>query len=139
MTDWNLIRDVMNAALDACEHAERLKLGASDRDLRTRSAPVVSVFDILTSAWTYPEKLGYEIIRARHALSTDVPYRLELARVVAGVGAACAELVGSDALDHPVDLGDNAAQSLRSRTAAMATWYRHRFTQALTEAAANRE
>jgi hypothetical protein len=136
-TDWNLVREVMNAAIDACEHAERLGVGEDDRELVTTKPPIVSVFDVLTSAWTYPETLRYEIVRARHDVGDDVPYRLELARIIAAVGETCAELVGARKLDAPAPSA-RGPQTIRTRTEAMANWYRDRFRAALTDACAKR-
>jgi hypothetical protein len=129
-TDWDLVREVMNAAIDACEHAERLGIAEDDRELSTTKPPVVSVFDVLTSAWTYPESVRYEIIRARHDLSDDAPYRLELARIIAAVGEACAELVAARRLDDPTPAGP----TIRAKARALSAWYRDRFRTALTDA-----
>lgn len=50
-TDWALVREVMNTAIDACEAAGRLQLSEHDRSLRTGTDRVV-VWEVLTSART---------------------------------------------------------------------------------------
>lgn len=66
-TDWNVVRNLMNAAIDACERIEASGYVEADRDAVIDIAgQEVSVHDLLVSAWTYPEKLRYQIIRERH-------------------------------------------------------------------------
>ena len=69
-TDWPLVRQLLSAAVDACEAAERLGLADEDRDLPTGVGPV-AVADVLASAWTYAENVRYAVVRARHALGAD--------------------------------------------------------------------
>lgn len=138
-TDWDLIRDVMTAAIDACEAAERLDLSEADRSLQTGTNGVV-VWDVLTSAWTYPENTQYAIIRARHDLNDDVPYRLEFARVMRNVSDACAELVGASHLDEPISGIErvSGSRSIRDMVHGMANWYRQHMVGQLSAAAASK-
>ena len=92
-TDWQLVRDLLAAAVDACEAADRLRLTEHDRALPTGSG--ANVWEVLTSAWTYPENVQYAVVRARHDLGEDAPYRPELGRPLVAVAAVCAELVGA--------------------------------------------
>lgn len=66
-TDWNVIRGMMNAAINACERIEASGYAETDRDATINvGGQQVSVRDMLVSAWTYPENLRYQIIRQRH-------------------------------------------------------------------------
>jgi HD-like signal output (HDOD) protein len=101
-TDWNLIRDVLNAAIDSCE---RLEQAGYAEEQRSRSVQVggrqVNVLEFLISAWTLPENVRYEIIRARHDENLDLPYVPETARILTAVAAACAELIGAGGRHRP--------------------------------------
>ena len=59
-TDWALVRAMMAAAIDACERIEASGYREDDRDatIDVHGQPV-SVHDILASAWTFPERLGF--------------------------------------------------------------------------------
>jgi len=95
-TDWELIRAMMRSAIDACERLEALGVGENDRDAWVEIAGrQISVFEILTSAWTYPETLRYQIVRDRHEKGADLPYVPETARVLVNMAQACAELIGA--------------------------------------------
>lgn len=134
-TDWALIREVMNAVIDACEATERLELPETDRALPTGSG--ANVFDVLTSAWTYPENLRYAVIRARHDLAEDAPYRSELTRALTQAAEACGELVGATRLQQPsnaVGARDGIAAGMR----ALSIWYRTQMVPQLTQAATTR-
>ncbi|WP_455874794.1 hypothetical protein [Rhizobium yanglingense] len=94
MTDWELIRDMMAAAIDACE---------SDRDA------AVSV----RGAWTYPENIRYAIIRERHEKADDRAYVPEASRTLVAMAHAAAEIIGSGQPKAP------AADDIRK----MITWF----------------
>ncbi len=86
----------MESAIAACERLEALGLREEDRAAVARVGDQsVSVFDVLTSSWTYPEALRYRIIRQRHEAGADQPYVPETARVLVNVAQACAELIGA--------------------------------------------
>ena len=96
MTNWNLVRDMMKAAIDACERMEAVGLKESDRDAAISvGGQDVTVQDFLTSAWIYPENIRYAIIRGRHALGDDLAYVPEAARILVAMAQAAAE-TGSD-------------------------------------------
>jgi hypothetical protein len=95
-TDWNLIREMMAAAIDSCEQIEAAGYSEQDRDLTIDvSGQTISVHEFMVSAWTLPENLRYRIIRDRHDKSIDLPYIPEAARVITRMAEACAELIGA--------------------------------------------
>lgn len=136
-TDWALIREIMTAAIDACEASEHLGLSEEDRSLPTGTDGVV-VWDVWTSAWTYPENLRYSVIRARHRLGDDAPYRPELARVLREVGAVCAELVGAKRLDAPLG-ADGRAGSIRTMVQGLPQWYGEQMVPQLSRVASGKQ
>ena len=136
-TDWTLVRELMTAAIDACEAADRLALAAEDRGLPTGSG--ASVWDVLTSAWTYPENVQYAVVRARHDLADDAPYRHELGRPLVAAAAVCAELVGATRLDDsPRTVDGTDAPSVRRTVTQLADWYREQMVPQLARAADRR-
>lgn len=95
-TDWNSIRGMLNAAIDACERIEALQYAETDREAMIDiGGQMVSVHDFLVTAWTYPEKLRYQIIRERHDAGVDLPYVPEAARILLAMSQAAIELVGA--------------------------------------------
>jgi len=93
-TDWEQIRGMMNAAIDACERIEATGYVAADRDATIDvRGQAVSVHDLLVSAWTYPENIRYQIIRERHAKEADLAYVPETARILIAMAEAGAELI----------------------------------------------
>ncbi|MDN7181439.1 hypothetical protein M0D69_26245 [Caballeronia sp. SEWSISQ10-4 2] len=116
-TDWNLIREVLNAAIDTCEGLERAGYAEEHRSQTVQvNGQQVSVQDFMISAWTLPENARYEVIRARHEKNLDLPYVPESARILTAVAAACAELVGAD---------DAPPAELYMR--GMINWYQNHF------------
>jgi len=95
-TDWDLVRSMMNAAVDACERIEKSGYGEHDRDATVEiDGRQVSVHDFLVSAWTLPENLRYQIIRTRHDAGDDMAYVPETARILVAMAQAAAELIGA--------------------------------------------
>ncbi len=95
-TDWNLIRAMMGAAIDACERIEAAGYTENDREAAIDiGGQRVSVHDFLVSAWTLPENLRYQIIRERHDQAADLPYVPETARILIATAQASAELIGA--------------------------------------------
>jgi hypothetical protein len=134
-TDWALVRTLMDAAISACEQVDRLGLKESDRMLPTGTGNVV-VWDVMTSAWTYPENVRYDVVRARHRLGEDAAYPPECARVLREAASVCAELVGASRLDEAAAAGgDQAARrSIRALVEGLAVWYRDQMVPQLTRA-----
>ncbi|WP_231949383.1 hypothetical protein [Herminiimonas arsenitoxidans] len=95
-TDWNLVREMMAVAIDSCEEFEKSGYAETYREL---TVPIndfeISLQEIMVSACTYPELLRYQIIRERHDKQLDIPYIPEQARILMGMAAACAELIGA--------------------------------------------
>lgn len=95
-TDWKLIRELMASVIDSCEQIEAAGYTEQDRHLTVDvSGQKVTVQDIMTSAWTLPENLRYQIIRERRNMGADLPYTPEVARVLVKMAEACSELVGA--------------------------------------------
>jgi len=95
-TDWDLIREMMKAAIDTCERIEKAGYKESDREATIDvNGQQVSVHDILVSAWTMPENIRYQIIRERHLSGSDLHYVPEAARILTATAQAGAELIGA--------------------------------------------
>lgn len=93
-TDWNMIKKMMNAAINACESIEKTGYAEGDRDATINiGGQDVSVHDMLVSAWTYPENLRYQIIHERHKTDADLTYVPETARILLAMSQAASELV----------------------------------------------
>jgi len=116
-TDWRLIREVLNAAIDSCEALDQAGYAEEHRSLSVQvSGRQVSVQEFLISAWTLPENARYEVIRARHDKDLDLAYVPETARILTAVAGACAELIGA---------GDTPPAEPYMR--GMIDWYRNHF------------
>ena len=121
-TDWNLIRELMNSVIDACEAIDELVLTANDRDAPTGAGPS-NVYDVLQSAWTYPENARYAVICSRHDLGDDKHYTPESARAIVHVAQLCGELVGA-----------SNAETIQKPAREVAQWYREQMTPQITKA-----
>jgi hypothetical protein len=127
-TDWDLVRAMIEAAIDFCEEAEALGLREQDRSATIEAGGQrVSVYDIMTSAWTFPESVRYRIVRERHDKGADLPYVPEAARVLVGMAQACAELIGAKDAAPAEDVIQN-----------MLRWYGQHAAPGLREAIAGR-
>lgn len=103
-TDWETVRAMMNAAIDACESTERAGYSEHHRAITANDAGA-TVFDVMTSAWTLPEAMRYRIIRERRDAGMDSPHIPETARILVAMAQAAAELVGAkscSSLDEPL-------------------------------------
>jgi len=129
MTDWNLIRDMMAAAIDTCERVEAAGYDEDDRDAVANVGGVdVSIQDFLTSAWTYPENIRYAIIRERHDQADDRAYVPEASRILIAMAQAAAEIIGSHQPKAP------AEDDIRK----MVTWFDRHAVPGIEKAIANR-
>jgi len=127
-TDWNMIRDMIGAAIDACEKIEKTGFVEEDREATIDvNGQDVSLHDILVSAWTLPENLRYRIIRARHEAGTDRAYVPETARIIVAMAEAAAEMIGA---------GENAPDGGDMRT--LIDWYGDRAVPGIEQAVASR-
>jgi hypothetical protein len=80
-------------AIDACERVAALHYAETAREATIDiGGQRVSVHDFLVTAWTYPEKLRYQIIRERHDTGVDLPYVREAARILLAMSQAASEL-----------------------------------------------
>lgn len=127
-TNWQLIRKVLNSAVDACEAVENAGVTEFDRGATFEVAGVTSgtMWDYLQSGWIAPENLRYAIIRARHELGEDKPYTNELSRIIEEAGRLSAELVGAeDTRTRVQNVGapfENDA-SIEEMTESLCDWY----------------
>jgi hypothetical protein len=122
-TDWALVRKMMNAAIDFCETVEASGYVEADRDAEVVvGGQSITVHDILTSAWTYPEALRYAIIRNRHDADDNVAYTPETARILTAMAAAAAETIGAK------------ADVATAETARMLSWFEEHAGPSLTAA-----
>ena len=99
-TNWQLIREVMNGVIDACEAVEKLNpdLFAGEYEARSDYQNDVCVGDFLNRFWQYPEGAARDIVRLRSHLGADQKHPSEVARALVQAATACAETVGlSDA------------------------------------------
>lgn len=95
-TDWDLIRSMMNTAIDACARIEAAGYDETQRGLVVDTEHgQATVYDLIVSAFTFPENMRYQIIRARHEAGADLPYVHEFSRVLTAMAQASAELVGA--------------------------------------------
>lgn len=129
-TDWNLIRELVNSALDACEALDRLEITDDERSatIRTEHGQFSgSVWDALQSAHTFPENVRYMVIRGRGQLDDSAPFVQPVSRMLQQVGSLAAELVGAQQLQVPVKGIDpyspERGQSIESAIQNLAEWY----------------
>ncbi|MBN2713815.1 MAG: hypothetical protein JXR97_15460 [Planctomycetes bacterium] len=106
-TDWDLIRKVMNTAIDACAELDSLEISLDEKcnpEIRWGDFETgVAVGDFLQRFHKYPEGSQRDIIRLRSRLGfDDQKYRSELALALINTAAACAEIIGlsEDELDR---------------------------------------
>ena len=95
-TDWQLIRDVLNGTIDACQALEELApdLEAGEYEARSDYQDDVCVGDFLTRFWQYPEGAARDVIRLRSRLASDQKHPSEIARALVNAALACAEAIG---------------------------------------------
>jgi hypothetical protein len=110
-TDWNLVRELMNSVINACEAVENLDMTEDERDTPLATAPA-NVWDALQSSWIYPENVQYAVILARHQIGNDKSYTPEAARALVNAARVCAELVGA-----------GEAQPIQAPVQKLAQWY----------------
>ena len=97
MSDWRLIREVLNGTIDACEALEKMgpDLEAGEYEARSDYQPDVNVGDFLARFWQYPEGAARDVIRIRSRLGIDQKKPSELARALVQTAVACAEAIGA--------------------------------------------
>lgn len=85
---------MLNTAIDACEQIEAAGFTESHRGVVLGNGRATG-HDAVTSAWTMPESMRYEIVRARHDAGNAAPYVPVCARILVNMAQAAAELVGA--------------------------------------------
>lgn len=98
-TNWQLIRDTLNATIDACEKLEPLDVTIEEKnDPRARVGDYetgVAVGDFFNRFWNYPEDAQRDILGLRYILRPkDSKSRSEFARALINTARACAEIIG---------------------------------------------
>ena len=95
-TNWQLIREVLNGTIDACEAVEKLSadLFAGEYEARSEFQDDVCVGDFLNRFWQYPEGAARDIIRIRSHVGSDQKHLPEIARALINAAMACAEAIG---------------------------------------------
>lgn len=121
-TDWQLVRELMNSVIDACEAVENLDMTEDERNTLLAEIPA-NISDAIQSSWIYPENVQYEVIRIRHELGNDKHYTAESARALVNTAKVCAELVGA-----------GEAQPIQDSVRKLAQWYTTHMTPQITEA-----
>ena len=147
-TDWNMIREALNATIDACEKLEMLEVNDSEAgDHRARWGDYetgVAVGDFFNRFWTYPEDASRDIIALRSKLSIeDHSLRPEIARALVSAARACAEVIGvsADDLDKTADDFEahcgTAGNSIRGQVTGIGsiyqTWMVPEISRAITK------
>lgn len=121
-TDWQLIRELMNSVIDACEAVENLDITNDERDTSLAASPA-NVSDAIQSSWIYPENVHYDVIRMRHELENDKHYTAESARSLVNAAKVCAELIGA-----------GQAQPIQDSVRKLAQWYPNHMVPQVTDA-----
>jgi hypothetical protein len=123
-TDWNLVRSMMETAISSCEQIEAMGYTEAHRDIVVETpSGKATVFELMVSAFTYPENMRYQVIRDRHDAGADLPYTHEFARILVAMAQAGAELVG----------GKEAAPAAAGLQQMLA-WYRDHALPSLRQA-----
>ena len=141
-TDWNQIRSLLGAAIDACETYENLEPREEDREIEL-SVGGAKLYELVTSAYSFAENTRYNIIRARHRGGFDNPYVPEAARIFMAVAQAASELIGAapnmtTGRSSQTLQEKESRQELKQQVDAMITWYRDFFSVELRRALATR-
>lgn len=142
-TNWQLIRRLVDSALDACESLDRLEITDNERSVLSTvdGKSAATVWDALQSAITFPENVRYTVIRGRGQLCDAAPFVQPLSRVLQQVGALVAELVGAQQLQAPVKGADpywpEREQSIAAAVEDLALWYENYLVPVIGEALAN--
>jgi hypothetical protein len=147
-TNWQLIRDTLNATIDACEKLEPLNVTDAEKgDPRARVGDYeqgVSIGDFFNRFWNYPEDAQRDILGVRYKLGTkDRKYHSEFARALINTARACAEIIGVSPEDlnreiegfepHCGDTGKSMRAQLTDIGKIYSGWMVPSITKAVTE------
>lgn len=135
-TNWQMIRDTLNATVDACEKLETLSVTEIEKgDHRARSGNYedgVAVGDFFTRFWQYPEGAQRDIVRIRSQLSAgDLKHNTEFGRALVYTAMACAEAIGLSDDDLSREIADfaphcpSAGASVKRQLADIGKIYRN--------------
>lgn len=143
-TNWQLIRRVLNTAVDACEAVEKTGVTEANRgdSFEVNGVTSGTMWDYLQSGWVAPENLRYAIIRARHELGEDKPYTNELSRIMEEVGYLSAEMVGArDTQTRVRNVGSPFKEeaSIEEMVEELCNWYEQALIPAVAEIMAQSE
>lgn len=146
-TEWQLIREVLNATIDACEKLEPLAVTDAEKgDHRARAGDYedgVAVGDFFSRLWNYPGGSQRDIIRLRSRLGVgDQKHYSEFARALVNTARACAEVIGvsADDLEREADGFEShcssAGNSMKSQLTNIGAIYRNWMVPEITSAVA---
>lgn len=144
-TDWQMIRETLNATVDACEKLEALDVTATEKgDHRARAGDYedgVAVGDFFTRFWQYPEGAQRDIVRIRSQLGVgDLKHTTELGRAIIHTAMACAEAIGLSEDDLTREVAGftphcpSAGPSVKSQLADIGKIYRNWMVPSVTKA-----
>jgi len=129
-TDWQLIRNLINSTLDACEAIDQMNISDQERvvlmgGVAGEQGP--TVWDGLQSAYIAPENLRYSVIRGRGQLDDAAPFVQAVSRVLQQIGMLAAELEGAEQLHTPLKgldpYGPDSSTTLATEVENLAQWY----------------
>lgn|GEM_PF-5841743 len=121
MTDWELIRKLVNTAIDTCEGIEKIGVNETHRSVIVNEP--VSINDFLISSWVAPENLTRKVICKSAALGQPKPYTDELARTMLSIGALCSELVKQPNVDQKPVTDELGNKSIKEDVEELCNWY----------------
>ena len=144
-TNWQMIRDTLNATVDACEKLEALSVTDMEKgDPRARVGDYedgVAVGDFFSRFWQYPEGAQRDIVRIRSQLGAgDLKHNTEFGRALINTATACAEAVGLSETDLSREVADftphcpSAGPSVRSQLDGIGKIYRNWMVPSVTKA-----
>ena len=146
-TDWQMIRETLNATVDACEKLEALEVSDMEKgDHRARMGDYddgVAVGDFYTRFWKYPEGAQRDIMRICSQLGIgDLKYTSELGRALVNTAKACAEAIGISGEDLSREAEGfaphcpTAGSSVKSQLAGIGGIYRNWMVPGIAKAVA---
>ncbi|MBU2967888.1 hypothetical protein KO527_00730 [Pseudoalteromonas sp. C2R02] len=122
MTDWSLIRKLVNTAIDTCENIEKLGVEETDRGVVVNDS--ITINDFLISSWVAPENLSKKVVCKSHDLGVAKPYTDELSRTMLSIGSLCSELVKLEKIDSKSKQAtDQHETSIKDEVEALCNWY----------------
>jgi len=132
MTDWSLIRNLVNTAIDTCENIEKMGVNENHRSIAIDGK--ASIHEFLISSWVAPENLTRKVICKSHELGNSKPYTDELSRTMLSIGALCSELVKLEGIDQKVSIDAAPNQSIKEEVEALCYWYNNFCVPSIQEA-----